>query len=337
MPKESKKQNLLIPPNSLSSHGKTTEKLGRLDSNPILMEKLLPFCRLKYGEIWEDPVLGHRIGVLDATSKKDLETILGEEKVDLVVNDPPYNIGVGKKATPSLFEQSLEDYLCFSRQWLQNVSSFLRDKAHLYIWMGAHYKNHFQPLPDFMLLMREFPEFKARNLITLRNQRGYGTSKNWMWVRQELLHYTKGDPFFQVVYTDIPKVLQGYYKKVKGEVKDNLERSKSSTIRPGNVWIDIQQVFYRMEENVPGCYAQKPLKAILRILESSSKEGQNVLDMFAHSGTTLLAGELLKRRVFTFDLNPVFAEITLRRLERLRKERKKGWQWQNPFPEIDSD
>ena len=40
---------------------------------------------------------------------------------------------------------------------------------------------------------------------------------------------------------------------------ENIERGKSPNIRPGNVWVDIQQVFYRMEENVPGCYAQKPL------------------------------------------------------------------------------
>jgi len=94
-----------------------------------------------------------------------------------------------------------------------------------------------------------------------------------MWVRQELLHYTKGNPNFRVVYTDIPKILRGYYKEVNGRITENLERSKSEMIRPGNVWVDIQQVFYRMEENVPGCYAQKPLKAIQRIIESSSNDG----------------------------------------------------------------
>ena len=112
-----------------------------------------------------------------------------------------------------------------------------------------------------MIMMRGQP-FHARSYITMRNQRGYGTQKNWMAVRQELLYYTKGDPIFNVEaeYTDIPKILRGYYKEVNGEVTENLQRSKSDTIRAGNVWVDIQQVFYRMEENVSGCYAQKPLK-----------------------------------------------------------------------------
>jgi len=151
-----------------------------------------------------------------------------------------------------------------------------------------------------------------------------------------LLYYVKGDPLFRVVYTDIPKILRGYYKEVNGKMTENLQRSKSQTLRPGNVWVDIQQVFYRMEENVPGCYAQKPLRAIERILLSSSDEEDLVVDFFAHSGTTLLAAERLNRRAYTCDIDPVFAELAIRRLERHRSMGKTGWQWHNPFPELTS-
>ena len=61
-----------------------------------------------------------------------------------------------------------------------------------------------------------------------------------------------------------------------------------------------------------------------------------MVDFFAHSGTTLLAGERLDRKVCTFDNDPVFAELTIRRLERYRETGKTGWQWNNPFPEIDN-
>lgn len=317
--------------------GQTTEKLQRLDLHGELRNKLQPFCRLKYGEIWEDPDKGHKVGVLDATKIEDVKRIMGNEKAKLIINDPPYNIAVGNANTNNLFKISLNEYLDFSEKWVTNAIKIMATDAHLYIWIGADYKNDFQPLPDFMILMRKFRELKPRNFITLRNQRGYGTQKNWMWVRQELLHYIKGEPEFTVVYTDIPKILRGYYKVVNGRLTENLERSKSNTIRPGNVWIDIQQVFYRMEENVPGCYAQKPLKAIERIILSSSKEGDLVVDFFAHSGTTLIAGEMHNRIVYTFDIDPIFAEIAIRRLEHFRKTGKTGWQWRNPFPEIETE
>jgi len=299
----------------------------------------LPYCRLKYGEVWQDSSHGHRVGCLDAGSEKDLQTLMGNNKSTLAIQDPPYNVVAGNINSDRLGQISIEKYIDWSRKWVYNTCRILKNNAHLYIWLGADQNNGFQPLPDFMLMMREFKELKTRSFITMRNQRGYGTQKNWMAVRQELLYYTKGQPKFDVKaeYTDIPKILRGYYKKVNGQLTENLERSQSKTIRAGNVWVDIQQVFYRMEENVPGCYAQKPLKAIERIVSASSEHGDILVDFFAHSGTTLLACEKLKRRCFTSDIDPVLAEISIRRLEHYRKTGKTGWQFKNPFPEITVD
>jgi site-specific DNA-methyltransferase (adenine-specific) len=327
----------LLTKKDVGKKGRTTEELVRLDLHGELQKKILPLCRLKYGDIWEDPINGHRVGVLDATKLEDVKKIMGNEKAKLVVNDPPYNVAVGNANTNALFKINLRNYLDFSENWVQNAILVMDKDAHFYVWMGADYKDNLQPLPDFIILLRKFKELKIKNFITLRNQRGYGTQKNWMWVRQELLYYIKGNPNFNVdaEYTDIPKILRGYYKEVNGRITENLERSKSKYIRAGNVWVDIQQVFYRMEENVPGCYAQKPLKAIERIILSATDEKDLVVDFFAHSGTTLIAGERLKRKVYTFDIDPVFAEITIRRLEYFRKIGKTGWQWQNPFPEIE--
>ena len=326
--------DLLVIPEK-DTTGRTREKLTRLDLDESLKRRILPFCRLAYGEIWHDPVAGHKVGVLDAEKRDDVIKMMGQEKTQLIVNDPPYNVKVGGANTGTLFKIGLSDYLTFSKRWVENALAVMASDSNLYIWMGADYRDQFQPFPDFMVMMRAFAELQARNYITVRNQRGYGTQKNWMWVRQELLYYVKGKPHFNVVYTDIPKVLKGYYKVVNGKNTENLERSKSDTIRPGNVWLDIQQVFYRLEENVPGCYAQKPLSAIERIILASSTESDLVVDFFAHSGTTLLAGERTGRRVHTFDIDPVFAEITIRRLERFRNTGTSGWQWNHPFPEIE--
>jgi len=309
------------------------EAIPRLDDDTF-REKILPYCRLKQGDIWKDPLNRHRIGVLDATSREDCKEISNSKKVDLFIQDPPYNITVGNKNTNQLSRINIENYIQFSENWIENSIDMMSENCHFYIWLGADQKRGFQPLPEFMILMRKYQELKSRSFISLRNQRGYGTQKNWMAVRQELLYYTKGDPYFKVAYTDIPKVLKGYYKTINGKLTDNLERGRSDTIRPGNIWLDIQQVFYRMEENIPGAYAQKPLKSIERIIKTSSKPGDLVADFFAHSGTTLIAAEKLDRKCITFDRDPVFAELTIRRLERYRKTGKTGWQWGNPFPEI---
>ena len=88
-----------------------------------------------------------------------------------------------------------------------------------------------------------------------------------------------------------------------------------------------------MEENVNGCFAQKPLKAISRIIQASSKINYVVIDFFAHSGTTLIASEITGRKCYTCDIDPVYCEITKRRLENYRTTGKTGWQNSNPFAE----
>ena len=299
--------------------------LPRLDQHPERRARLLKYCRLKEGEIWADPAGQHKVGCLDAASPADVYKLMGETKATLAIHDPPYNLVA--------FEQrELQQYIEWCRQWVEQTAAILTPDSSLYIWLGADQRYDFQPLPDFMLMMRQ-TEFKSRSFITMRNQRGYGTSKNWMALRQELLYYVKGQPIFNVAaeYTDIPKILRGYYKEIDHKLTENLERSKSANIRAGNVWVDIQQVFYRLEENVNGCYAQKPLKSCERIIQASSVEGQVVVDFFAHSGSTLLAAERLKRRCYTMDSDPLYCEITLRRLEHYRQTGQTGWQNGNPF------
>jgi site-specific DNA-methyltransferase (adenine-specific) len=299
--------------------------LPRLDTTEELRKQLLPFCRLQFGEIWEDPEGKHRVGCLDATNSDSVAELVRTTSPRLAIHDPPYNLVAFQR-------RSIEEYVEWCRRWVHLTHQILANDAALYIWLGADQNDGFQPLADFMIMMREQP-FLPRSFITMRNQRGYETQKNWMAIRQELLYYTKGDPEFNIEaeYTDIPKVLRGYYKEVNGVVTDNLERGKSDTIRAGNVWVDIQQVFYRMEENVSGCYAQKPLKCIERIIRASSRKGDSVVDFFAHSASTLLAAEILGRRCFTADIDPVFCEISIRRLEHFRQTGKLGWQNGHPF------
>lgn len=300
------------------------DPLPRLDTDvEHLRNILLPYCRLQSGDIWHDPTGQHIVVCGDSSSDIFIKKVFSDNKAKLAIHDPPYNLVMFEK-------QTVDEFIKWCRLWIENSYFVLEDDSALYIWLGADQNDNFQPLPQFMLMMMD-TGFMSRSFISMRNQRGYGTQKNWMAVRQELLYYTKGNPDFEVQYTDIPKILRGYYKEVNGLLTENTERGRASTIRPGNIWVDIQQVFYRMEENVNGCYGQKPLKSIERIINASSKKGEIVTDFFAHSGTTIIACEKADRSCITLEIDPIFAEITIRRLEHFRNTGKTGWQASNPF------
>ncbi|NLT52199.1 MAG: site-specific DNA-methyltransferase [Ignavibacteria bacterium] len=299
--------------------------LPRLDKDEVLRNFLLKYCRIKPGGIWVDEKGKHKVGCFNCGDEKLVNRLMDGAKANLAVHDPPYNMVAFE------FKNSGE-FVKWCAGWVELSYKILEKDASFYVWLGADQKKNYEPFAEFIIMMKE-SGFTSKSFITMRNQRGYGTQKNWMSVRQELLYYVKGNPVFNVagVYTDIPKVVKGYYKIVGGEKTENLERSKSDKIRAGNVWIDIQQVFHLMEENVNGCYAQKPLKAIDRIVKTSSSENDLIIDFFSHAGTTLLASEKNKRICYTVDIDPIYCEISIRRLENFRKTGKTGWQNSNPF------
>ena len=175
--------------------------LPRLDTSEELRQRILPLCRLQRGETWADPKGQHKVACIDAGDSGSVLALMDGEKADLAIHDPPYNL-------VAFEERELGDYIRWCKQWVDNTIAIQQTDGSFYVWLGADQRNGFQPLPDFMVMMRQTP-LRPRSFITMRNQRGYGTQKNWMAVRQELLYYIKGEPGFNIEaeYTDIPKIL----------------------------------------------------------------------------------------------------------------------------------
>lgn len=50
-----------------------------------------------------------------------------------------------------------------------------------------------------------------------------------------------------------------------------------------------------------------------RPMENNSKPGDAVYEPFSGSGTTIIAGEQIGRRVFAIELNPIYVDVAIRR------------------------
>ena len=66
---------------------------------------------------------------------------------------------------------------------------------------------------------------------------------------------------------------------------------------------------------------QKPVKMLGEILQDFTKEGENVLDVFGGSGSTLIACEQLKRNCFMCELDPHYCDVIIGRWEKLTGEK----------------
>jgi DNA modification methylase len=60
---------------------------------------------------------------------------------------------------------------------------------------------------------------------------------------------------------------------------------------------------------------EKPVELAERAMQYSSRTGENVLDLFGGSGSTLIAAERTGRRAFLMELDVLYADVIVRRWE----------------------
>jgi DNA modification methylase len=62
----------------------------------------------------------------------------------------------------------------------------------------------------------------------------------------------------------------------------------------------------------------KPISLIGELIKNSSKQGENVLDIFGGSGSTLIASEELNRKAFLMELDENFVDVIVKRFISLK-------------------
>jgi DNA modification methylase len=61
---------------------------------------------------------------------------------------------------------------------------------------------------------------------------------------------------------------------------------------------------------------EKPVELAARAIRYSSRSGENVLDLFGGSGSTLIAAEQLERRCFLMEIDPLYSDVIVARWEK---------------------
>jgi DNA modification methylase len=72
---------------------------------------------------------------------------------------------------------------------------------------------------------------------------------------------------------------------------------------------------------------EKPVELAARAMQYSSRSGENVLDLFGGSGSTLIAAEQTERKAFLMELDPLYCDVIVERYEKFtgkQVERRHG-------------
>jgi DNA modification methylase len=61
---------------------------------------------------------------------------------------------------------------------------------------------------------------------------------------------------------------------------------------------------------------EKPVELAARAMQYSSRAGENVIDLFGGSGSTLIAAEQTGRNAFLMELDPLYCDVIVQRFEK---------------------
>lgn len=213
--------------------------------------------------------------------------------VDLLIADPPYNLGKDYGNNRDLKEW--DDYILFTNAWLKEVVRLLKPAGSLYVFMGVRFISRL-----FTILEDEF-KLNFNGWIAWHYTQGIGRKNGFSPRHEDILFFTKTSRF--VFNLDEIRIPQKYYR----------ERNNMTGANPGDVW-QFSHVHYCSAEREDHP-TQKPEGLIERIIKASSNPGDLVLDPFVGSGTTCRVAAVLHRQWIGIDINPTYIAMTRKRLE----------------------
>ena len=232
-----------------------------------------------------------KLDVITGDALDELPKIDGSS-VDLVIADPPYNLGKDYGNNHDI--KGFDEYLTFSRSWLGETNRILKPSGTLYVFMGFRFISYLYDILD-----RELGMF-FNSWIVWHYTQGMGKTKGFSPRHDDILMFTKTKaPKFNL---DAVRVPQKFYR----------DRNNMRGANPGDVW-EFSHVHYcnGNRQNHP---TQKPEGLIERMVLASSDEGDFVVDPFSGSGTTLRVCQQLERNGVGIEINPNYVTMTRARL-----------------------
>lgn len=239
------------------------------------------------------------LGRIHAGDCVDVLATLPAESVDLVLADPPFNIG--KDYGPHSDVRGTRDYLAWTARWLAACARVLKPGGALFVYNLPRWNTH-------AAVILEAAGLTFRHWIAVELTTGLVVPYKLIPAHYSLLYFTKGRPraFSR------PRVPLATCRHCGRELRDYGGRRKFLHPDGANlkdVWTDIRPAY----RGTPGWRANSlPPALVDRVLTIASRPGDLVLDPFAGSGTVAEACERSARRWLAIDIHS--ADVVARRM-----------------------
>jgi DNA modification methylase len=312
---------------ALDGVGYSDEELAELVAGltnevPEVLEDEVPglpdAATTRRGDVW---ILGrHRLMCGDSALSEDVDKLLAGAQIHLVNTDPPYNVKVeprsnnaiaaGLSSFTTTHHQGLdlarhpekaqptheklrpkdrplandfvsdEEFARMLRAWFGNIARVLQPGRALYCWGG--YSN-----------IGNYPSALA--------ECGLYFSQAIIWVKEHPV-LTRKD-------------FMGNHEWCFYSWREGAAHQFYGPPNVSDVW-SVKKLHHAEMSHL----TEKPVELAARAIAYSSREGENVLDLFGGSGSTMAACEQTGRNAFLMELDPLYADVIVERYQRLSGE-----------------
>ena len=244
----------------------------------------------------------HRLICGDARDSEDYKRLMGDERAEMLITDPPYNVpiaghvsGLGKVKHEEFLmasgEMSRNEFISFLREVFANLVACSVDGSIHYIFMDWRHISEILEAGAGI-----YSEFK--NLCVWNKTNGGMGS----------LYRSKHELVFVYKHGTAPHI-------------NNIELGKHGRYRT-NVW-DYAGVNTMREGRMDELAMHptvKPVALFADVMLDCSHRNGIVLDPFLGSGTAIMAAERTGRRCYAMEIDPRYVDVAIRRWEKVTGE-----------------
>jgi len=253
---------------------------------PELPDVTKPKYNVKLGDIYQ---LGnHRLMCGDATNEQSVTQLMNNQRVILMVTDPPYGINydANRRNETGVFEgnRSIGKVYNDNRaDWTEAYILFKGDIAYIY-----------------------HAGVKSGEVQSSIERAGFHIVSQIIWVK----------PHFAFSRNDYHGAHEPIYYAVRKGKNHNWQGSRKETTIWEIAGMNPMGGSKDPADEKSGHSTQKPIECMKRPIKNNSKEGDIVYDPFGGSGSTLIACEQTNRICYMMEIDPLYCSVIIERWEK---------------------
>ncbi len=269
------------------------------------------------GDLW---VLGnHRLLCGDAGKTEDVDRLLDGAAIHLVNTDPPYNVKVEPRSSTAIAagQSSHPDLSKKMHHQSFDVARGVTDPKRAKRKMRAKdrpLEGDFVSDEEFIEMLRAWFGQMARVLAPGRSfyiWGGYANLGNYPpRLKEAGLYFSQGIIWDKQHPVLTRKDFMGAFEIAFYGWREGAGHEFFGPNNATDLW-HIKKVPPQKMEHL----TEKPVELAVRAMQYSSRAGENVLDLFGGSGSTLIGAEQTGRRAYLMELDPLYCDVIVQRYE----------------------